>query len=141
MPRCSSSRPVSTHTAAPAVGPQDRAQAVEAGGAGQVQVEQHAVEPLQLAAADDLVDGVRDGQLDRGVDLREQLAHEEGVAVVVLDQEDVPAAVTRLLRDHHRSSSLSGAPGCRGTEDGGSGGGRPVVRRPDRLARYRTGTA
>ena len=103
------------------VGAQDRAQAVEAGGAGQVQVEQHAVVALQLAAAQDTVDGVRDGQLNPGVDLGEQLADEEGVAVVVLDQEDTAALGARQRGNHRdRSSSL---PGTQVPRDGGDGSG------------------
>jgi len=83
-----------------AVGPQDGAQAVQPRRSRQVQVEQHAVGALQLAAAQDLVYGLDDRELDARVDLGQQLAHEEGVAVVVLDEQDATMLTRRVPRKH-----------------------------------------
>jgi hypothetical protein len=71
-------------------GPQDRAQAVEAVGAGEVEVEQHAVAAREQAAVDHVGHGLGHAHLQRGVDLCEQFLARGNVARVVLHQQRVP---------------------------------------------------
>ena len=87
MPRCSSRSPVSTRCATPAP-PRAGAQRDEAAGVGQAEVEQDAVEGLRCEQRERLGERLRTADLDaRRSLLAQQLADEEGVAVVVLDEQ------------------------------------------------------
>ena len=102
MPRCSSSSPVSTSTARSAlVGlqPVQRRQALRV---GQVEVEQHAVDALELLAAR-VGERLRAHDLDVRAADGQQLLDEQRVAVVVLDEQDA---------DRRRGRRGSGAEPC-----------------------------
>jgi hypothetical protein len=82
----------------PGVGPQDRVQALQPVGAGQVEVEQDALRTGQQVTRDDLGERGRHRQPQLGLHLGEQLTHQEGVAGIVLDEEDGTSGHRHLSR-------------------------------------------
>ena len=87
MPRWSSRSPVSTRCATCGRRLAQALERHEPAGVGQAEIEQHAVERLGREQREPLGQRLRTAHLDGGSLLAQELADQEGIAVVVLDEQ------------------------------------------------------